>query len=319
VGGAGEEVGGAGDGSPMEEESASGSRMAESLARVEELLTAGDRSGAIAELEALSSELAASGDVGGALDVVRGALELDPDDLGNLQAQVEYAARLGDSRRVVQAYESLAAALARQGAVAKAQAVYRQILELDPENALAHAAQESPDGHVTDGQGVVGGPGPGGRGPTGGTRLVVPEAEVSRSRGFEDVLAQFKAKVDETIGSEDPESHYDLGLAYKEMGLLDEAIGEFRTALLGGLDRPAVYEELGQCFMLQERYDVAAKILGRAAESRDTDAESLLGVNYHLGRCLEELGESAAARAAFDRVLSVDRDFRDAAERAARL
>ena len=43
-------------------------------------------------------------------------------------------------------------------------------------------------------------------------------------------MEKLQAKVNEEIGDSDPEARYNLGIAYKEMGLLDEALGEFRVA-----------------------------------------------------------------------------------------
>ena len=60
---------------------------------------------------------------------------------------------------------------------------------------------------------------------------------------------------------EDHQSHYDLGVAYKEMGLLDEAIAEFQKALRGTEHRVPTYEALGQCFIEKEQYQIAATIL----------------------------------------------------------
>ena len=45
-----------------------------------------------------------------------------------------------------------------------------------------------------------------------------------------DALSRLQAKVEEEIGESDPDARYNLGIAYKEMGLLDEAIAEFRIA-----------------------------------------------------------------------------------------
>ena len=49
----------------------------------------------------------------------------------------------------------------------------------------------------------------------------------------EDVFSQFKRGVAETVKAEDSETHYDLGIAYKEMGLLDDALHEFEVAMSG--------------------------------------------------------------------------------------
>ena len=47
--------------------------------------------------------------------------------------------------------------------------------------------------------------------------------------GFlDDVFAEFKQEVGESAASEDLETHYNMGVAFKEMALYDEAIGEFQ-------------------------------------------------------------------------------------------
>ena len=153
------------------------------------------------------------------------------------------------------------------------------------------------------------------------TRFVVAETVESgdEERDFADMLSQFRAKVAQHVPQEDTESHYDLGIAFKEMGLIDEAIAEFQIALRGGNERLKVYEELGSCFMQKEQYNIAAKLLARGAQLPAADDSELLGVFYQLGRCYEELGQKAEAREAYERVLGLDLDFQDANERLANL
>ena len=55
------------------------------------------------------------------------------------------------------------------------------------------------------------------------------------------MLDKFKAGISRNVDEEDFESHYDLGIAFAEMGLLDEAIGSFQKASRGpisGFARP---------------------------------------------------------------------------------
>lgn len=153
------------------------------------------------------------------------------------------------------------------------------------------------------------------------TRFVVAEKAPTgdEERDFADMLQQFKAKVAETIPKEDAGSHYDLGLAFKEMGLIDEAIAEFQTALRGGEEKLKVYEELGSCFVQKRQYSVAITILTRATQMPYRDEAELLGVYYNLGRAHEELGQHAEARSAYERIISVDIGFQDTSERLAKL
>jgi tetratricopeptide (TPR) repeat protein len=153
------------------------------------------------------------------------------------------------------------------------------------------------------------------------TRFVVAEKAPSgdEERDFAEMLQQFKAKVAETIPKEDAGSHYDLGLAFKEMGLVDEAIAEFQTALRGGEEKLKVYEELGNCFVQKRQYSVAITILTRATQMPYSDEAELLGVYYNLGRAHEELGQHSEARSAYERIISVDIGFQDTSERLAKL
>lgn len=289
------------------------------LENAEALLAEGDRAGAAQQLTALHEALADSGQPEQALDVVERLLDLDADDMQALQRRVEYAFRVGQQSRLIMAYLGLAAALERTGADDKARAVYSRVLDLDPDNARATRAvrdiQQAERDYVDLGSLMLEDD------DEGSTRFVVEEEEPTgdEEKDFADILAKFKAKVSENLGTDDPAGHYDLGLAYKEMGLIDEAIVEFQTALRGGADKLRVYEELGRCFVTKEQYNVALKVLSRAAEVADADPTDLVGVNYHLGRCYEALGRPVEAKEAYERVMAIDIDFEDVAERVSRL
>jgi tetratricopeptide (TPR) repeat protein len=133
------------------------------------------------------------------------------------------------------------------------------------------------------------------------------------------MLTQFKQKVAEHVSIEEASAHYDLGLAFKEMGLIDEAISEFQTALKGGEERLKVYEELGQCFLLKQQYNVAVTVLTRALQMSGTEDSALIGVYYSLARAHEELGQRDEARRAYERVVGLDINFQDATRRLASL
>lgn len=132
---------------------------------------------------------------------------------------------------------------------------------------------------------------------------------------FQDMLRKFKQGVAENVDEEDYDSHYDLGVAFKEMGLVDEAIAQFQKALRGTQHRVRAHEALGQCFVDKGLWSVALTILERAvAEGRADDAQ-LVGVLYLLGVAYEELGRAGEALAAYQRVYAVDIGFRDVGPR----
>ena len=149
------------------------------------------------------------------------------------------------------------------------------------------------------------------------TRMVVEEQPPSgdEQADFADMLKKFKRGIAENVDEEDHQSHYDLGVAFKEMGLLDEAIAEFQKALRGSEQRVRTYEALGQCFMERSQFDVAATILERAAADTRVGDEQLVGVLYLLGYASEALDRYEDALTYYQRVFAVDIRFRDVAER----
>ncbi|MGI8402970.1 MAG: tetratricopeptide repeat protein [Gemmatimonadaceae bacterium] len=132
---------------------------------------------------------------------------------------------------------------------------------------------------------------------------------------FTDMLEKFKAGIAANVDDEDFDSHYDLGIAYREMGLIDEAVAEFQKALRGSAQRLRAYEALGQCFIDRQEYDVAITTLSRALREPGLEDEDLIGVLYLLGFASEEGRKPRDAAAYYQRVFAVDVDFRDVSKR----
>ena len=270
---------------------------------------------ALRELKLLSAADAGPEVFEDALAVVTEILRHNPNDMEALQRRVEYAERIGDRQLQIDVHLDLAEALERVGSGTKARGIYQRVLQLDPSNEVAREAVGAvveEDAEDVDLNALV--------------REMAPEGleeAVSESDETDPDLAamleQFRAKVTENVAPEDADDHYDLGLAFKEMGLIDEAIAEFQTALTAGEERLKVYEELGQCFVQKGQYLVAVKVFERALKVPHEAEEELLGVYYHLGQCYEELGRREDARVAYEKVLSIDETFADVPDRVARL
>jgi hypothetical protein len=148
---------------------------------------------------------------------------------------------------------------------------------------------------------------------------MIAEEDHDRDEGeqadFTDMLEKFKAGVAANVDDEDFDSHYDLGVAYKEMGLIDEAIAEFQKALRGATQRIRAYEALGQCFIDRNDFDTAITVLGRALREPGMEDEDLIGVLYLLGFASEGSKKPRDAAAYYQRVFAIDIDFRDVSKR----
>ncbi len=120
---------------------------------------------------------------------------------------------------------------------------------------------------------------------------------------------------------DDPETHYNLGVAFHEMGLLDEAIGEFQKVAKvadKGAFPPNFLQActlLAACFTEKAMPAIAAKWYIRALETPNLDGEATLALQYDLGASYEQAGDTKLALERFTEVYSQNIDYRDVAEK----
>jgi tetratricopeptide (TPR) repeat protein len=149
------------------------------------------------------------------------------------------------------------------------------------------------------------------------TRFKVAYEEPSgdEEADFAKMLSQFKEKVSENLDSGDVRAHYDLGTAYKEMGLLEEAIGSFQQALRASAEHLPTYEIMGQTFIEMGQPEAAVKTLQRALQAKASVEDEFVGIYYYLARAFESLGRNDSAVEYYDRVFALDINFADVTER----
>ena len=126
---------------------------------------------------------------------------------------------------------------------------------------------------------------------------------------------------DAASNRDDPETHYNLGVAFREMGLLDESIGEFQKVVRGaGKGKfPSNFLQacslLAICFMEKRMPALAVRWYKRALETPDLDEEAMMALQYDLGVAYEQAGDCRNALERFTEVYSQNIDFRDVAEK----
>ena len=136
--------------------------------------------------------------------------------------------------------------------------------------------------------------------------------------GFLDELGEGEQAA---AAQDDPQTHYDLGVAFREMNLLDEAIGEFQKVVKGaqkGVFPPnflQVCTLLALCFMDKQMPAIAVKWYLRALEMPDLDEEATMAVHYDLGVAYEQSGDIRKALEKYSEVYSQNIDYRDVAEK----
>jgi tetratricopeptide (TPR) repeat protein len=171
-----------------------------------------------------------------------------------------------------------------------------------------------PVGHAPEAKSV-----PAGRA-TGGEKS--PAAAGADTGPLKEVFDEFRAELGE-MGAEDEdlETHYNLGIAFREMGLLEEAIGEFQKVAQAN-DRGKAFRYAMQCctllglaFMEKGQPGIAAIWYERALQTPGMDTESKLALRYDLGVAQESAGELDAALKSFSQVYAINIDYRDVADR----
>src|SRR3989440_90716 len=314
----------------------------------EALIEAGDRDRGIEELDHATAGFENLGNLPQAQHLGEEILRLDPNSVRHRQKQVEYAFKSGAKGMLVAAYLELADTLLRQDLPDKARAVYQRVAEHDAKNErakaalamLAPAASPPPvapkpkvkeertapkdaklkvrDEAVEEGDFVdLGAMVLEGEPPARDTRMKVADEEPTgdEEKDFQDMLARFKQGIDENIDEADFESHYDLGVAFKEMGLFDEAIAELQKALRAPEGKLRTSEALGVCFFEKGAYAVAESILRRGLELPAARDEERLGIIYWLARALEGQGKGAEAKERYGRGFAANIRFLDVRRR----
>jgi tetratricopeptide (TPR) repeat protein len=158
-----------------------------------------------------------------------------------------------------------------------------------------------------------------------GNGATTPGANGALDGPLGDLFEEFRSDLGESKEDEDLETHYNLGIAYREMGLLEEAISEFQKVASSADKGPAFRYAmqcstlLGLAFMEKGQPAIAAIWYERALKTPGLDQESILALRYDLGVAQELAGDTKAAFTSFSQVYAMNIDYRDVSERIALL
>jgi tetratricopeptide (TPR) repeat protein len=134
-----------------------------------------------------------------------------------------------------------------------------------------------------------------------------------------DLFREFQKGVDKQLGKEDYETRYNLGIAYKEMGLVDEAVAEFQLAAKDESRLLECASMLGICFIEKGMPKLAVKWFEKGLQAQGRSDEEYLGLRYDLASALEAAGDSARALEIFTELYGQNAKFRDVADRVRQL
>ncbi len=144
-------------------------------------------------------------------------------------------------------------------------------------------------------------------------------ANAEQEVDVDQVFAKFKEGVRAQVSESDSSTHYDLGVAYKEMGLLADAITEFELAARDPSRECMCFAMVGMIHLEQNKLDEAAEAYIRGLDAQTKTVEQEMSLYYDLGNVYEMKRKNEDALYYFKKIARKDPGFRDVKDRIAAL
>ncbi len=235
-----------------------------------------------------------------ALQFYKKIADLRPLDLKSRQRLIEIA-KINDNRALqIDFMVDLAETLNRREARTEAQSILRKILEMDPDNIAAQSMieEETKAREFIDLGQVL-------------RTEIEGEPVQSGIQNINDLISQFRKEVFESIGEGDYRSHYDLGVAYKGMGLHQEAIEEFEIAAKDDALKLKSFEMIASCLIEKNKVDEAIKVLNEGLAIPKRPIGEYFGLHFLLGNAYETQKDLKMAIKSYINAANIDKSVPD--------
>jgi tetratricopeptide (TPR) repeat protein len=281
-----------------------------------------DKEQAVTECIVLYEIYSRSGNAEMREEVLREAAGIIPDDpriLERMSAKAEEELAPEPQIQPPESFEDYAEEMAeaefylRQGLKEDALRIYHKLLQLFPEEAGLQDKINSIEG------GLVG---------TGEPEKFIPaEPEIVEAHEMPlpetqpldtdvlDIFEEFKKGLEKELEEEDFETHYNLGIAYKEMELIDDAIKEFQASRNDPKYVARSMTMLGICYMEKGLFPLAVEAFRKSLDTITERNESYWGAKYDLAMALEKNGDTKEAFDILSEIYGIDSKFREVSEK----
>ncbi len=138
---------------------------------------------------------------------------------------------------------------------------------------------------------------------------------------FADLIAEVNSLTTQEIAREDFETHFSLGTAFREMGLVEDAIREFQNAVkaMNSERFPKEFIQccgmLSTCFLEKGMPRSAIRWCQTGLDVKQISSHEAMALRYDMGVAHAAAGESERALECFGMIFSVDPTYRDVAQR----
>ena len=283
----------------------------------------GDKEMAVTECIVLSNLYRRAGEEERSEQIIKDAHNIDPEDprLTNLpkpepetpEASLPEGPSIEDYGEEI----SEAAFYEKQGLLDEAREILERLQNLFPENTeISHRLATLGQFHSSEDEMEM--PEEHALGSVSLSEEALAAEEISEPALDDDVLDifnEFKKGLEKELADEDYETHYNLGIAYKEMGLIDDAIREFQAARNDPKRFVHSSNMLGICYIEKGLNQLAIDVLKSAIEKMEDRGESYWAMNYDLAEAYEKNGNVKEALDIYTQVYGWNSKFRAISEK----
>jgi tetratricopeptide (TPR) repeat protein len=285
----------------------------------------GDKGQAVSECLILSDLYRKAGDMVSSQQIINEALGINPEDprLADRAAAPaeEGAAVLFEETEIEEYSEEIAEAdfYMKQGLIDEARAILERLHNLFPED-MNISQKLSSLGQISEGREKI---------EQTEETVKIPGSAAVESELIEnqeiaepvlesdvmDIFNEFKKGLDQELEEEDYETHYNLGIAYKEMGLIDDAIREFQSSRKDPQRFVFSSNMLGVCYIEKGLFPLAIEVLKEAIEKMEDHGEGYWAMNYELAEAYEKNGNFKEALDLYMQVYGWNSKFRSISDK----
>ena len=192
---------------------------------------------------------------------------------------------------MLDSYYKLADLYYKRGLYGEARLQYHKILEIDPKDRKARDGLQMIERKAA--------------------KSHTPEKKIAEDTTREGdpvwnaILQELQRQLSAQLREDDYQTHYQLGIAFMEMGLLPKAIEEFKIALADANLEFYGYLMLGTCCREMGNYDEAIEYLKKGLKIKPLVNKQYEDIYYQLGLTFEESGQAKEALEAFNKVAEI--------------
>ena len=192
------------------------------------------------------------------------------------------------SPMMVESYYKLADLYYKRGLFGEARLQYQKVLEADPKDKKAQDGLRMIESKVAK--------------TSASEQKVVEDTIREKDPVWNAILQELQRQLSAQLRDDDYQTHYHLGIAFKEMDLVQRAIEEFKIAVADPNLEFLCYLMLGTCYREIGNYNEALEFLKKALRIKPLTTKQYEDIYYQLGLTYEEGGEARDALAAFNKV-----------------